>query len=408
MKLRYRCVMGAALMSGCALCCLAGERPQNNLPAKASTATYIISNDDTAFPFPNSVSLFVPGGTPQNPDLTEQNSIYSPGYGIQGGYFGASRIISPADGSSTCLYMSDAATNDITAIDMQTQQVTGSFMGSANDSGSSNGIALAMNDSYLYAGFPDSNTIATFTVQAGCGLGFVSDVAAVGLNGGTITGMALNRSLLVVAYGDGSIESFNIAKGAPVSNGDKQNSTGYAYNNLPTGVDITSDGHFAIFGDTAVSSVVEVSDISSGKLKPTVAYPAGSTNLRPIPTSSSGSVRLSPDETLLFVSNNQGGSVTAASFNKATGQVFPGCTTPALSGYFADWAYTGSLVTRDNFGNGGVLYVAEYFTNASWIGIVEITSNGSGCSLKESPSSPVLDQKSFGLLSIWSYPPRQF
>jgi uncharacterized protein (DUF1800 family) len=35
-------------------------------------------------------------------------------------------------------------------------------------------------------------------------------------------------------------------------------------------VDITSDGHYALFGDTSTSTVVEVSDISSGKLTRTL------------------------------------------------------------------------------------------------------------------------------------------
>jgi len=348
------------------------------------------------------------GGTLNNPDLTPVTTVATGGYGIAGGYFGTSRLISLPDGSTQCLYMSDAGSGDIATIDLQTQQVAGIFLGSPTDAGTSNGIALAMTANYLYAGFTDSNTIGTFLVQPGCQLTFVGDTSAAGLNGGTITGMALKGNILVVAYGDGSIESFAISAGLPISNGDEQNSTGSAYDNLPTGVDITSDGRYAIFGDSSVSSVVEVSNISSGKLTTTVAYPAVSTNLRIASGVSSSSVRLSPDETLLYVSNNQGGGVTAAFFDKATGKVLPGCTTPALSGFYRSWAYTGALVTRDTSGTGGVLYVAEYFAPASSIGIVEIASDGTSCTLTESPSSPALDRISAGLLSIWAYPPRPF
>jgi hypothetical protein len=93
-------------------------------------------------------------------------------------------------------------------------------------------------------------------------------VLAVGLNSGVVTGMAMHGSMMVVTYGDGSIESFNIAGGAPVSNGDAQNSSGLANDHLPNGVDITADGHYAIFGDASTVTTLEVSDISSGKLTP--------------------------------------------------------------------------------------------------------------------------------------------
>ena len=61
--------------------------------------------------------------------------------------------------------------------------------------------------------------------------------------------MALYGNLLVVTYGDGSIESFDVSGGLPLSNGDEQNATGYASDHFPSGVVITPDGHYAIFGD---------------------------------------------------------------------------------------------------------------------------------------------------------------
>ena len=77
--------------------------------------------------------------------------------------------------------------------------------------------------------------------------------------------MAVHANLLVVTYVDGSIESFETSNGEPVPSGDKQNSTGFVEEgDEPGGVDITSDGHYAIFGDVSVTTTVEVSDISSG------------------------------------------------------------------------------------------------------------------------------------------------
>jgi hypothetical protein len=66
--------------------------------------------------------------------------------------------------------------------------------------------------------------------------------------------MAAHANTLVATYVDGSIESFDISQGVPVSNGDKQNSTAFLKSGAyPGGVDITQDGHFAIFGDVSVN-----------------------------------------------------------------------------------------------------------------------------------------------------------
>jgi DNA-binding beta-propeller fold protein YncE len=186
----------------------------------------------------------------------------------------------------------------------------------------------------------------------------------------------------------------------PVSNGDEQNSTGKKGASWPSGVDITQDGHYAIFGDVATSTIVEVSDISSGKLTKTVLYNLG----RDL---SAATVRLSPDETLLYIANTQGGEITAAFFDKTTGVISKGCVSKVLKGFGTAWAYLGSLLTEENSGTGGIIYVAEYGAPSS-IGMVEVTSSAGQCTLTESANSPVSDPNSPGLLSIGIYPPRPF
>jgi len=293
----------------------------------------------------------------------------------------------------------------VAAINLQSLQLLGNFHGSSNDVGTSNGIGLAMNQNYLYAGYTLSNTIATFSVGAGCTLSFLGDITVTPLNGGWIAGMALNGNMLVVTYIDGSIQSFNTANGIPVSNNDEQNATGFASAYFPDGVDITQDGHYAIFGDAAVTSVVEVSDLSSGKLAPTVLYVVGQPTNAIGAGYNSASVRLSPDESLLYIGNSQNGYVTAAFFNKTTGTLSPGCSSKQLANFYNPWSYVGSLQTRDTTGTGNVLYVAEF---GSSIGILNITSTGTTCTLTEAPGSPVSDDSSPGLLSIQAVPPRPF
>ena len=133
----------------------------------------------------------------------------------------------------------------------------------------------------------------------------LGDTTVAGLNGGWIGGMAIHGNLLVVAYGDGSIQSFNISGGTPISNDDEQNATGFAGAYFPESVDITQDGHYAIFGDAALYTTVEVSDISSGKLTPTTMYILGTTMNAVGPGNNSASVRLSPDESLLYIGNSR-------------------------------------------------------------------------------------------------------
>ena len=364
---------------------------------------YVFTNDDALRH--TYVSVYLAGGIQGGPTLTYQHSINTTGLGIGGGFFGTPRLAVLPSASAQCLYASDAASGDVAAVDLQTQQLVGTYTGSANDSGTSNGIGLVMSQSYLYAGYTLSNTIATFSMGAGCQLSFLGDITVTPLNGGWIAGMALNGNMLVVAYADGSIQSFNTANGIPISNNDEQNSTGYAATNFPDGVDITQDGHFAIFADAAIPATVEVSDLSSGKLAPTVQYILGPATNTIGPGVNSATLRLSPDESMLYIGNSQSGYITAAFFNKNTGAVSSGCVSQQLNNFYNPWSYVGALQTRDTTGTGSVLYAAEF---GSSIGIINVTSTGTACTLTEAASSPVSDDLSPGLLSIQVFPPRPF
>jgi len=122
----------------------------------------------------------------------------------------------------------------------------------------------------------------------------------------------------------------------------------------------------------------------------------------------SAAVRLSPDESLLYISSNEVGSVSAVFFNAQTGVISGGCSSPSLNGFYNPWTWGGALATRDNTGTCGVLYVAEYSTDTSYIGVLTVNVSGGRCTLTESPGSEVNDQLSPGLLSISTYPSRSF
>jgi 6-phosphogluconolactonase (cycloisomerase 2 family) len=370
----------------------------SGLSAGASKPHYIVTNDDVPPRNPTSVTFYTVAADGL---LTFKKQVKTGGIGIAGGFFGANRVNVLDSGNSECVYASQATSANIVGIVVKTLKVGGSATGSRQDTGSSNGIGLAMNSQYLYASFTDSNTIGTFQVLPGCKIKFVGDINVGGLQGGFIDGMVLHGNILVTTYGDGSIESFNISAGVPVSNDDEQNSTGsHGGNTYPSGIDITQDGHYSIFGDTATSTVVEVSDISSGKLTPTVVYHLGN-------GISSSNILLSPDETLLYISNTQGDRITAAFFDKSTGTLSKGCASGGLKGFVKDWSYLGALALQKITGTGGTIYVAEFGAPSS-IAEIKVTSADGKCTLKESPKSPISDPNSPGLLSIGAFPPRPF
>jgi 6-phosphogluconolactonase (cycloisomerase 2 family) len=354
----------------------------------------------------NAVGFLKTSGT----QLLNLNSVLTGGFGIQGGFFGTQRVTSLPSLTAPCLYVSDAGTNDIAAVSLLGQQLMGTFSASQTDDGSTNGIGLAVSSQYLYASFTASATIATFSLQGNCGLTFLGDISAVGLQGGSVSGMAVNGNILVVAYGDGSIQSFNVSNGIPVSNGDLQNSTGYSSSKsrpMPSGVDITQNGGYAIFGDVGPTATVEVSSLASGKLATTVVYLVG-------PVVDAGSIRLSPDQHLLYISSSESGKIIAIFFNATTGVVTRGCISSTLNG-FNSRPWLGSVATRDTSGTGNVLYVAEFGRDylevnhgpSSAIGILTITSTGTTCNLREASGSPQLLPFP-GSLSIGVYPPRPF
>ena len=388
--------------------CSASDPGASNASVPATTPIYLAVNQDIALPTTNAVGFLQASGT----QLINENDVSTGGFGIQGGFFGTQRVNSLPSLTAPCLYVSDAGSNDIAVISLPGQQLMGTFSGSQTDDGSSNGIGLAVNSHYLFASFTASNTIATFSLQGNCGLTFLSDVSAIGLQGGSVSGMAVNGNILVVAYGDGSIQSFNVSTGIPVSNGDLQNSTGYKSSKslpAPSGVDITQNGTYAIFGDVGPQMVVEVSSLASGKLATTVAYTLGD-------VVDAGSIRLSPDQHLLYISGSESGKVFARFFNATTGVVSTtGCGWSTTLRGFNSRPWLGNVATRDTSGTGSVLYVAEFGRDflevnhgpASAIGILTVTSTGTTCALTEASGSPQL--LTFpGSLSIGVYPPRPF
>jgi hypothetical protein len=361
---------------------------------------YVFANNDEPFPYGASVSIYSVGAAGT---LTFKQQVITGGSGIGGGYFGANRLAVLDQNSQQCVYASEAFTGDIVGIAISTLTTTGSFTGSSTDAGTSNGIGLAVNGGYLYASYTDSNTIGTFAIEGGCSLSFLGDTSVSGLQAGVINAIAVHGSMMVVSFTDGSIESFNISSGIPVANGDEQFSSATASSDdatYPNQIDITSDGHFAIFGDTSTSLVVEVSDISSGKLAKTKVYQSSK-------AISSSNIILSPDGTILYVVNTQGAAVTAYFFNSTNGTLSFGCKSGTIKGQSMQWSYLASAALVSQTGNGSGVYVAE-FGATSGIALVNLTTANGSCTLQEASDSPFSNSDSASLLSIGTFPPRSF
>lgn len=377
-----------------AVCLIAG------MAEAANSAHYLVTNDDSTGNYiENSVTFY---RIEADGSLTLEKKISIGVTGIAGGYFPANRVVVLDAENNECVFASDAATGILAGID-DTLTVRTRAKGSTGDTGLSNGVGVAVNGQYLYASFTDDSNIGTFQIEPDCGLSFIGDTTVGGLQGGVIDAMAVHGEMLIATYGDGSIESFNLSSGMPVSNHDEQNSTAYNASQgatYPSAIDITQDGHYAIFGDTSSAVSVEVSDLSSGQLTATKVYQT--------PTGiNSSNIMLSPDETLLYAVNTQGDRLTAALFDKNTGMVSSGCSSGLIAGYSKNWSYLAGLALATNTGNGGEIYVAE-FGSPSSIAMIQVTSAVGQCTLQEAANSPASDPNSPGLLSIASLPPRSF
>jgi 6-phosphogluconolactonase (cycloisomerase 2 family) len=329
-------------------------------------------------------------------NLTRYKTVKTGGVGGEQ-YFASRQVKLVDDDHQECVFVSDSGSSDVAAIHLESQKLVGTFKGSANDFGT---VGLAANDQYMYAAFVSSRTIATFKVQSDCRLEFVGDVSAAGLDGGAVDGTAVNDNTLVVAYADGSIQSFDVSGGIPVSNNDEQFSTGYKRDGgEPAGVRMTKDGHYAIFGDAGLYVEVEVSDISSGKLTPTVDYGGSGGGLGP--GDNSNNIQFNSDESLLYISVNYSGEVAAAFFDKTTGTLSEGCNSGPLKGYKKTWDGAIGIGVEPTSDHGGVLYVAEADgQGAPSIGVVQVSSSSGTCTLKEVKNSPVTDPNGGAMWSI--------
>ncbi|MGO4883069.1 MAG: hypothetical protein ACLP59_19935 [Bryobacteraceae bacterium] len=282
----------------------------------SKTKHYLYTNDRQSV---NTSSVFEIHGTATSP---QPLTLETGGNGSAGVSPAAKMVIATNVGTEGCFYVANPGSNNITAFAVTGNQCVGKYGTAENLNG------MASNGSSLYAAtggdFNENQGIATFQISAGCGLTLTGNVDASGLP----NGMAAHGNLLVVTYGNGYIESFTNTAGVLSSNGDLEYTAGKDHTPVltPESVDISQNGQFAIFGDDGSTTAIEISDISSGKLTPTVLHDKLGAGLN------ANDIMLSPNDDLLYVANTGPATITGLRFNQTTGTVSLSCISSTLNG----------------------------------------------------------------------------
>lgn len=339
-------------------------------------------------------------------------------------------------GTQSCLFVSDPLgtstfpTGDVAAFIINpggTLTLVGNFPDPSNTSGPNKLIPIAVDRRagfvYFFAAFTGENKIAFYKVNtATCQPFWSTSTLAIGLAGGPVIGMAVSKAgphVLVVSYGDGSIQSFKVGGGVltPLA---IFNSTGFlAQSGRPQSVDITKNGKWAVFGDKQSGfAEVEVAKIlPTGVLAPTVDYggPAIASGVNLGPGINSQNAWLSPGVVAgnfyLYITNNSSGQVTTARMSQVTGVVVPalactaGFTNPTTLVPLT-WTAPAGLHTMNTTASGAGLAVAEYGSPSS-VALLKIQPS-TGCT-KEVPGSPFVDPFSInGTASLDVFPSRPY
>jgi hypothetical protein len=403
-------------------------------------AQYVYVNDNNPGPGANTATGFVTVAGPALSIVTGSPfATTSTGYGA----FPApnQQVAISYSTTQNCLFVSDPLgnsafpTGDFAAFRINTSNGSLALVGNFNDPSNTGGanklLPLAIDRRvgfvYLFAAFTGEGKIAFYKINtATCQAFWSTSTPAVGLAGGPVVSMAVSKAgphVLVVSYGDGSIQSFKIGGGilTPLA---IFNSTGFtSQGGRPQSVDITQNGRFAVFGDAQAGvAEVEVAKIISptGILAPTFDYggPAIASGVNLGPGLDSQNVWLSPGMTLgnfyLYITNNGSGKVTTARMNQTSGILSNagpctvGFTNPTTLAPLA-WTRAAGLHTIKTTPTGAVLAVAEDGTPSSVALLVIQTA--SGCT-KETISSPFVDPNSnftfSGLESVDVFPSRPY
>ena len=310
--------------------------------AKAQVTVYTVLNDNVcvgciASQF-NSGSVFVNGAY--------TTKISTGSYGIGGGYLGSPHADIEVNSGGKCIFLADAGgvsgsgPGDIAVINYPT--LVGLQTSNYGGNGYGYGIGLAQQGSVLVASWTTSGTLETFTVGAGCALGSGTEVTTVGLNGGSIDGLAIapNGTFVALTYNDGSYGMVSLS-GATLGTVSQYISN--CYNTLaldPTGVaiDPTSTYVYMDCGGTS-GAVIDAYNVSAPGTTVTNGplMAAGGPQVY-----GSNTMGLSANGVALYIVGTFRGAVESAKVS-GTAVTANSCSNVSLPGVGSQWIYAGSI-----------------------------------------------------------------
>jgi 6-phosphogluconolactonase (cycloisomerase 2 family) len=361
---------------------------------ETSAKSLVITTNDRYQP-QNSASSYEFNGT----GLTALPRLQTGGAGSAKATYGSQQQAIAKAGSNLCAFVADSASSDVASFNI-TNLVNPIHVGSYFDQTGFSGIGIAMakHGSLLFVAYSSSKSIGAWGINLDCSLTLLNPAS------NTITPFSVDAlavtpdgKTLIATYATTSIGSFEISGSALGSRG-SQNAT------APTGgLDITRDSKFAIAGDASGLTEISVFPINSDGslgLEDYYSVPQGGAD--------SNNVWLSPDESVLYVSNNISMQITTLAFNEAErpGQrlTFECLSNPLRRSPGGAQFNIAGIATQAASGKGGYLYVAER-QNPAAIGLMQIPD--SGCPT-EVPDSPFANTPGRTITTLSTYPARPF
>jgi hypothetical protein len=384
MKNLFKLFIAAAVVSAFAITWSA------NLQASGKHPVVATNNDLKG---PNSISIFKFNGT----ILTGPGTGPTGGKGIGGGFPGLNRMAFGGTSAVLCVFVSDAGSSDIAAFKTVNKVIT--KVGNYKDpqgSGKTQGIGLVVDSTYLLAAYTASKNIGAWQIHSDCTLTLLANFNTPF----AIAGMRVtpNGKTLIVGYGSGvkKVDSFSLATTGLTEHGPYPATSG------ASGVDITKDSAYAIFGDTTKSKTeVEIYPIHADGTLGKRRHFGGNGSLGG--GIGSSNVWLSVDEKFLFVSNTSSKQVTSLGFTeKPLGLSYINITSVRNPGQIASVAQVGTLFAT---GNGQYIVLAEDGSPNSFVAVLKINADGSTTEISGSPFS---NGQGRGLQSFLVAPARPF
>jgi hypothetical protein len=273
---------------------------------------------------------------------------------------------------------------------------------------STDAIQIAARGDYLFAGFQMNVTpypayIDVWSIDSGCTMTLQWTYPATSEAPQAVLLLAVtpDGKTLLPSYGTYQLDSFSIG-----SDGKLTEHGPYGIGGIGSGIDVTSDGQFALFGVEG-SSLYDYTEVavfpirSDGSLG--LGYNFGGNGILG-PGQGTRFVWLSPDEKFLFVTDiiSKAQRITTLNFTESpVNLTYTGCIAKPRN--LQGLGELGAIYSALPSGSGGGLYAAE---DTGAVGLFSINST-TGC-LQEIKGSPFAIKQPAETTWVTAWPPRPF